>query len=152
MDAVPEPRIQIVPMSAETVEEVAQIERRSFSSPWSLDMLAEELSNPMAVYYTAVEDGTVLGYAGLHHIIDEGYITNIAVRADRRGQGIGSLLLDALVAYAQEHGLRTLSLEVRASNAPAIALYEKRKFERAGLRKNYYTLPTENALILTLEL
>lgn len=152
MDAVPEPRIQIVPMSAETVEEVAQIERRSFSSPWSLDMLAEELSNPMAVYYTAVEDGTVLGYAGLHHIIDEGYITNIAVRADRRGQGIGSLLLDALVAYAQEHDLRTLSLEVRASNAPAIALYEKRKFERAGLRKNYYTLPTENALILTLEL
>lgn len=152
MDTTPEPQIQISPMTVDTVEAVALLESRCSSTPWSLDALAEELSNPIAVYYTATLDGKVAGYIGMHHIVDEGYINNVAVDADYRRNGVATLLLGALTAYAKAHSLRTLTLEVRASNAPAIALYSGFGFVQAGLRRGYYTLPTEDALLMTLEM
>lgn len=148
----PQPRICISPMSLETVQAVEQLEQECFSTPWSLDALAEELSNPLAVFYVATVDDTVVGYAGMHHIIDEGYITNVAVTAGFRRKGVATALLDALLDYAKQHDMQMLTLEVRASNDAALALYSALKFEQTGTRKAYYRGPTEDALILTRDL
>lgn len=147
---IPEPLI--APMNLETVEAVEGLERECFDNPWSLDSLAEELSNPLAVFRTAQVDGNVVGYAGMHHIIDEGYITNIAVSQRFRRQGIAAALLQELLDYAEENDLAMMTLEVRPSNAAAISLYEAFDFERIGRRKEYYQNPTEDALIMTRKL
>lgn len=152
MDTTPEPRLCIEPMTQENVEAVAALEQECFSSPWSLDSLVEELSNPLAVYYTAFRDGELVGYIGMHHIIDEGYINNVAVRESCRRQGIATQLLETLMDYAKKEDLLTLTLEVRASNQAAIAMYKDFGFKEVGLRKAYYTLPTEDAALMTLEL
>lgn len=139
-------------MSLETVQAVETLEQECFSNPWSLDSLAEELSNPISVFYVATVNDVLVGYAGMHHIIDEGYITNIAVTEAFRRNGVATALLNALLDYAKENDLRMLTLEVRPSNAEALALYMAFKFEQTGQRKNYYRGPTEDALILTREL
>ena len=95
-------------------------------------------------------DGAVLGYAGLHAVIDEGYLDNIAVRADYRGNGIADDLLDVFVRFGREH-LAFLTLEVRPTNEPAIQLYYKHGFAQVGRRKDYYQHPREDAIIMTLE-
>ena len=140
---------KLVPMDRSHLGQIAQLERECFSSPWSEEMLAQELYNDNAYYVVAQgEDGTVLGYAGLQVVLDEGYIDNVAVRPDCRRQGIASALLGAFERFAQAH-LAFLTLEVRASNTPAIALYEAHGFVREGVRKNYYTNPREDAVIMT---
>jgi ribosomal-protein-alanine N-acetyltransferase len=141
--------MKIEPMSLANVEAVEAIERECFSHPWSLDSLAEELSNPLAVFRVVSVDGKIAGYVGMHHILDEGYVTNIAVRAEFRRRGLASALMRYLIAYAQDMDMRMVTLEVRASNAGAIALYEGFKFEEAGFRRGFYTSPTEDALIMT---
>lgn len=116
-------------------------------------MLLSELQNPPAVYLVAEgDDGTVLGYAGMHCVLDEGYITNVAVLPARRKEGVASAILLKLLARARLRGLQFLTLEVRESNTPAISLYEKFGFAPVGRRKNYYTEPTEDALLLFREL
>jgi ribosomal-protein-alanine N-acetyltransferase len=113
-------------------------------------MLEEELYNDCASYLVAEDAaGQVLGYAGVQVILDEGYITNVAVRPAARRSGIASSLLDVFVRFAAANALRFLTLEVRPSNADAIALYEKFGFTEAGRRKNYYEQPKEDALIMT---
>ena len=139
-------------MTAAEAEAVAGIESRCFAAPWSLSSLLESLANPMGVYYTARADGALAGYAGMYHIVDVGFINNVAVDAPFRRNGVGSALVAALVRYAGQNGLRALTLEARASNKAAIALYEGFGFRQAGIRKNYYTLPAEDALLLTMEL
>ena len=146
---IPEPRMRIAPMSLETVEAVEAIETECFSVPWSLDSLAEELSNPLAVMRVALIGDEVAGYVGMHHIIDEGYLTNLAVTARFRRQGVALALMHELLRYAEENDLQMVSLEVRESNEAAVALYSGLDFDQAGLRRDYYTNPTENALILT---
>lgn len=149
---IPDPRIQIQPMSLETLREVESLEQECFSNPWSLDSLADELSNPIAVVRTASIDDKVVGYAGMHHIIDEGYITNIAVTQAYRRTGVATALMKELIHYAQENDLRMLTLEVRPSNHAAIEFYKKFDFAQEGRRIHYYTNPTEDALILTLRI
>lgn len=140
---------KLVPMDRSHLGQIAQLERECFSSPWSEEMLAQELYNDNASYVVAQgSDGSVLGYAGLQVVLDEGYIDNVAVRPDCRRQGIASALLGAFIRFAQAH-LAFLTLEVRASNAPAIALYEAHGFVQEGVRKNYYTAPREDAVIMT---
>ena len=140
---------QLLPMDRSHLSQIAQLERTCFSTPWSEEMLAQELYNDNASYVVAQgEDGSVLGYAGLQVVLDEGYIDNVAVRPDCRRQGIASALLGAFERFAQAH-LAFLTLEVRASNTPAIALYEAHGFVREGLRKQYYTNPREDAVIMT---
>lgn len=146
---IPEPRLQIESMSLSTVEAVEALEKECFSNPWSLDSLAEELSNPLAVFYTASIDGKVVGYVGMHHIIDEGYITNIAVTESHRRQGIANRLMREILSYAEENDLRMVTLEVRPSNTAAVAMYESLDFEQTGQRRDYYANPTEDALIMT---
>ncbi len=142
---------KLVPMDKSHIAEIAQIERECFSDPWSEASLEEELYNPLCSFIVAQRpDGAVLGYAGLHAVIDEGYIDNVAVREDYRGNGIADDLVDVFVRFGREH-LAFLTLEVRPSNEPAIQLYMKHGFVQVGRRKNYYENPREDAIIMTLE-
>lgn len=144
--------VRIVPMNADHLDEVAELERICFSTPWSRNMLAEELDNALSAFLVALDDGgRVVGYAGLQVVLDEGYITNVAVRPECRRQGIAGKLLQVFLDFAQGNQLAFLTLEVRASNYDAIALYGSRGFRSAGRRKNYYEHPREDAIIMTKE-
>ena len=115
-------------------------------------MLAEELDNYISAFVVALDDNdNVAGYAGLQAVLDEGYITNVAVRPDCRRQGIAGKLLQVFLDFAKGNHLAFLSLEVRASNYDAIALYGSRGFRSVGRRKNYYEHPREDAIIMTKE-
>ena len=141
----------IVPMDRSHLKGVAELERLCFSTPWNEAMLEEELYNDTASFLVAEgPDGTVVGYAGLHVILDEGYIDNVAVRPDQRRQGIADRLLGVFCRFSAAH-LRFLTLEVRPSNTAAVALYEKHGFREAGRRRDYYDAPREDALLLTKE-
>ena len=142
---------RLTPMTEEHIPQIAALERACFSHPWSEDALREELWNDSAVVIVAEgEDGTVLGYAGLQTVLDEGYINNVAVDPQFRRQGVAGQLIEAFLRFGAAK-LAFLTLEVRASNAPAIALYKKYGFTQAGRRKDYYDAPKEDALLLTLE-
>lgn len=139
----------LVPMDRSHLDGVAELERMCFTTPWTQAMLEEELYNDTASFIVAEgEDGSVLGYAGLHAILDEGYIDNVAVRPDCRRQGIADRLLDVFCRFG-EANLSFLTLEVRPSNTAAVALYGKHGFAEAGRRRDYYENPKEDALLLT---
>ena len=144
--------VRIVPMNGDHLDEVAELERICFSVPWSRNMLAEELDNLLSAFLVALDDNDrVVGYAGLQVVLDEGYITNVAVRPECRRQGIAARLLQVFLDFAKANRLAFLTLEVRASNYDAIALYGSRGFRSVGRRKNYYEHPREDAIIMTLE-
>ena len=141
----------LTPMTAELIPQIAALERACFSHHWTEEMLQQELWNEAAVIIVALrEDGVVLGYAGLQTVLDEGYINNVAVAANVRRQGIADELIAAFVRFGQAK-LAFLTLEVRASNAPAIALYMKHGFAQVGRRRGYYDDPKEDAILMTLE-
>ena len=145
-------QVRIVPMNADHLDEIAALERVCFSAPWSRAMLAEELDNACSAFLAALdEDGRVVGYAGLQVVLDEGYITNVAVRPEDRQKGVASQLLKVFIDFARGNHLAFLTLEVRPSNTAAIVLYGRHGFRTAGRRKNYYEHPKEDALIMTLE-
>ncbi len=145
-----EKKIRIVPMNADHLDELERLERICFSRPWSKRMLGEELENQCAAFLVAEdEDGKVLGYAGLLVMMDEGYITNVAVFPEYRRMGVAAKIIEVYMNFAKANRLAFLTLEVRPSNAAAIALYQRFGFEEVGRRKNYYDLPKEDALILT---
>ena len=130
--------------------ELEALEKQCFSLPWSLSALENQLLSDNCRFLTAVsDDGTVLGYIGLSCVLDEGYISNVAVSPKFRRLGIGDALIEALISK-NEKALSLLNLEVRENNSPAIALYAKHGFEPVGLRKNYYNKPKENAVLMTL--
>ena len=139
----------IVPMDRSHVGQIAELERECFSAPLSEAMLTEALFDAQASFIVAEsEDGGLLGYAGLHVVLDEGYIDNIAVDPNARRHGVADELLDVFCRFGAAN-LAFLTLEVRASNEPAIALYRKHGFEEVGRRKDYYTKPKEDAVIMT---
>ena len=138
-------------MNAEHIPQIAALEKTCFSHPWSEELLRQALWNEAAAIVVAEgEDGTVLGYAGVSTVLDEGYIDNVAVNPRFRRQGVADELIAALARFGRAK-LAFLTLEVRASNAPAIALYAKHGFQQAGRRKHYYDDPREDAIIMTLE-
>lgn len=138
----------IVPMAERHLAALAEIEKACFHAPWSESMLREELGK--GIFLVAERDGQAVGYVGCQTVLDEGYITNVAVSPDARRQGIARALIAKLTDEARAAGLAFVTLEVRASNAPAIALYEGAGFGRVGVRKNFYTAPTEDAVLMTL--
>lgn len=140
--------MQIVDMTAEHLADILTVEAESFPHPWTEKMFLEELSGKFSVYRAAVEDGRAVGYMGMWLLAGEGHITNIAVAKDFRCRGLGSALMDDFISLAEQQSLTLMTLEVRESNTGAIALYEKKGFEEAGRRKNYYD-NTEDALIMT---
>ena len=122
-----------------------------FSDPWSENSVSSELKNKLALWLVAEENGTVAGYIGSQTCGEESDVMNVAVHPDFRRRGIAEALVHALVAELKAIGSHCLTLEVRASNVPAIALYEKMGFSEIGRRKNYYRNPREDALILRKE-
>ena len=138
-------------MNSSHVAQIAQLEKICFSDPWSEKSVASELDNKLAFWLVAAEGDTVAGYIGSQTVIDETDMMNVAVHPEFRRQGIAQQLVLRLVEELAKRENHCLSLEVRASNAPAIALYEKLGFSQVGRRPKYYRNPREDALILRKE-
>lgn len=141
----------IVDARKEHLPQIAGIERECFSLPWTERMLRSQLDGERCVFLAALEGGTVLGYAGLAHVLDEGYISNVAVAPAYRRRGVARALVTELAQRARALSLSFLTLEVREGNAPAIALYARHGFRVVGRRRGYYEKPREDALLMTLE-
>ena len=131
---------------------IAVLETLCFSSPWSEGALRDTLASAYARMFCAELDGTVIAYGGCYLLGDDADITNIATHPDYRRRGAAALVLQTLTACARDCGMHAIHLEVRQTNAPAIALYEGFGFSVDGIRKNYYKNPTENAVLMTLSL
>ena len=138
-------------MNASHVAQIAQLEKICFSDPWSERSVASELENKLSCWLVAMEGEQVAGYIGSQTVCGETDMMNVAVHPDHRRKGIAEALILALIAELKTMESHCLTLEVRASNAPAIALYEKLGFSEIGRRKNYYRNPREDALILRKE-
>ncbi len=144
-------RIIIRQMTIEDIPAVAETERLTLGAEaWSESSLLETLSRN-GHYFVAAVDGKTAGHGGFTVVLDEGDITNIAVRHEFRRQGLASKILEAMISEANKRHLSFLTLEVRKSNTPAVLLYEKYGFTVRGERKSFYRNPTENALIMTLD-
>lgn len=141
----------ITTMGQEHVSQVAELEKQCFSDPWSEKSVASELENPLSLWLVALEGDTVAGYVGSQTVMGETDMMNIAVAPAFRRKGIARALIQALLRELARQGSRCLTLEVRASNAPARALYESLGFAQVGRRPNYYRNPKEDALILRKE-
>lgn len=141
---------EIADVSLEHIAEINELEKLCFSMPWSRQALISQLPDDMHMFIAAIgDDGQVLGYVGMMYVLDEGYISNVAVSPEHRRLGIADALINALIDRANEKDLSFVTLEVRKSNVPAIELYIKNGFSEVGLRKNYYTKPTEDAILMT---
>ena len=143
--------MKIIPMTDAHVDAVADLEAICFADPWSANSVASELTNPLSCWLVALEADTVVGYIGSQTVMGETDMMNVAVHPAHRRKGVAVSLIHALVLKLKECESYCLTLEVRASNAPAIALYEKLGFTEAGRRRNYYRNPKEDALILRKE-
>ncbi len=141
--------MKIEMMTSVHLLQVAELEKNCFSHPWSLKSLESQLEKENSHFYVCVEDGIVLGYIGMEAVVDEGYIFNVAVDENERKKGIGTALINTLVTFAKKNSLAFLTLEVRQSNEKALRLYSNAGFIKVGERKNYYTSPTENAVLMT---
>lgn len=144
--------LQIVPMTAAHAAAAAALEKVCFQDPWSEGMLLGELRNPLSLWLTALDGGTVAGYIGSQSVLDEADVMNLAVSPAYRRQGIGRSLLRELKDALLAKGVAALLLEVRPSNEAAFSLYRSEGFVEVGRRKNYYLHPKEDALILRKEL
>jgi ribosomal-protein-alanine N-acetyltransferase len=140
--------IEILRMSREHLCEVAQIENLCFSDPWSVESL-ELMLGDQATGLVAIEDGKLLGYVGMICVLDEGQIVNVATHPDSRRRGVGRALMSAIEQLAKDRGIVFLSLEVRESNIAARSLYSSLGWVECGIRKNFYSKPTENACVMT---
>ena len=129
-------------------ENIATLEKACFSEPWSAEALKSSEQNGTH-FFVAEADGTFAGYIGIDTVLDEGYITNIAVLPKFRKLGVGVALLSYTESFAKENGLSFITLEVRCSNLAAQSLYKKFGFQLEGERKGFYKEPREDALIFT---
>ena len=144
--------MEIVRINKGHVAEVAALERECFSLPWSENSIRSELSNELSLWLVAVEGDRVLGYVGSQTVLGESDMMNLAVCPDCRRRGIGKALVEALCTALAEGNAVSLTLEVRASNEAAKALYDSLGFTRIGRRSRYYTRPTEDAELFRKEL
>lgn len=140
--------ISVIPIEQRHIKEIARLEEICFSEPWSEEGILEAYRLGTK-FFAAEADKKLIGYIGIKAVIDEGYITNIAVFPRFRRRGVAKALLNKVFEFAKEKGLSFVSLEVRPSNTEAVSLYEKTGFREEGRRKNFYRLPLEDALIMT---
>jgi len=132
------------------LREIAEIENACFSLPWTFEQLEKQMSADNCIFLAATnDDGALMGYIGLMFVLDEGYISNVAVSPNYRRCGVADALITELIERTKKR-LSFLTLEVRESNLAAIELYSKHGFEQVGKRKNYYDKPKEAALLMTL--
>ena len=140
-------KISVRLADADDIKAIADIEKSVFADPWSENAISESM-NATTKFFVAQIGNKIAGYMGLSAVCGEGYVTNVATLKEFRRRGVGTALLDYVIKNEQEN-LEFISLEVRISNEKAISLYKKFGFEQAGLRKRFYTNPTEDALIMT---
>jgi len=143
--------MKYVRMDEGHVAQIAQIETECFSDPWSVRSITSELNNPLSLWFVAMNGEEVVGYVGSQSVLDEADMMNLAVSGLYRRQKIGEQLVELLIENLKKRAVKSLSLEVRISNEPAIRLYEKMGFVQVGRRPKYYTNPREDALILRKE-
>ena len=136
----------------EDVPAIAELEKQCFSAPWSENMILSSLESRLSCWLVAEIDGTIAGYVGSESVLDSADMMNIAVAQEFRRQGVGVALVNGLISRLQSKSVAFLLLEVRVSNKPAIAMYEKLGFLQVGLRPRYYCNPREDALIMRKEL
>ncbi len=141
--------ITISNASEALLPQIQRIEQQSFSVPWTEAMLRMQLAPDSHVFLTAETAEGVVGYIGMMYVLDEGYISNVAVDETARRAGIGSMLVEGMLRRCEALSLLFVTLEVRASNTPAIQLYDKHGFEVVGRRKGYYEAPREDAILMT---
>ncbi len=141
--------ITVREMTESDIKDIAELEKECFSEPWSENSLRDELTNETARFYVLRDTKNLLGYIGSNNICNEVYITNVAVNSEYRGKGYGKILVNHLIKQSEAERAFFITLEVRKSNENAIALYEKCGFKKIGERKNFYSKPTEDALIYT---
>ncbi len=142
--------MKIERMTVAHLDAVAELERECFAHPWSRQSLEMTLGGDDSLFFVAEQDGRVIGYIGMSFVLDEGYIYNVAVEKSSRKNGVGSALIQTLVNYGKKNGFAFITLEVRESNAAARSLYSSFGFIKVGERKDYYSDPTENAVLMTL--
>lgn len=143
-------KFKITDMSEGHIDSIAALEKQCFSMPWSKNSLINELSNVNSHFLVAIDESEkVLGYIGFNYVCDEGYITNVAVFPNYRRCGVAKTLLKYIFDFGYKKNLKFVSLEVRQSNLSAICLYKSLDFVNVGLRKNFYSLPKEDAIIMT---
>ena len=143
--------MEFVKMTQDHVEQIAELEKLCFSDPWSVRSVAYELTNPLSLWIVAVDGTKVVGYVGSQSVMGEADMMNLAVAPEYRRGGVGQKLVESLVSALAARDVHSLTLEVRASNDPAISLYGKMGFQQVGRRPNYYRNPKEDALILRKE-
>jgi len=144
--------IKITSAMEEGIPRILEIEQASISPPWTHGALLSEIYRDDSLFALAVEDNVVIGFCILRRMADEGELLQIAVDALARRRGVGDLLMKAALDFARAIPLRAVYLEVRAGNDAAIALYKTHGFTRTGARKDYYTQPVEDAVIMTREI
>lgn len=143
--------LRFVPLSRDLIDEILAIENVTHSAPWSRRSFENELEHKYGVFQVALIEGKVVGYGGTWVLVDEAHVTNVVVREDHRGQGIGRKLMNEMLLKARDKGAVCATLEVRKSNEVALGLYEKMGFVRATVRKNYYPDNQEDAVVMMLD-
>lgn len=142
-----EEHIIVRPMEETDIAELVLIEKECFSLPWSEQSFRDSYALPYAQFFVGEIGGRIAGYAGLYKVGDEGDITNVAVSHIYRRKGVAKTIMESVIQFAKEQEMDCITLEVRESNSPAIALYEKMGFKNIGVRKNFYEKPIESAII-----
>lgn len=142
-------KFSIEAMTEKLVPDVVRLEKECFSQPWSENALAASLHEPNFRFLVALKDGALAGYIGFYEICEGAFVTNIAVFPEFRRNGAGTALLKAACAGAEAGNRKFITLEVRESDAAAASLYSSLGFRKAGIRKNFYSLPVENGIIYT---
>jgi ribosomal-protein-alanine N-acetyltransferase len=135
-------------MTEQDIEQVSEIEKATFTQPWSEAAFRDSLNREDTIYVVAYEENAVVGYCGLWNIVNEGNINNVAVSQKYRGQQIGFEMLTKLIELGNAQNIEAYTLEVRKSNEAAIKLYEKLGFVNEGIRKDFYDNPIEDAFIM----
>ncbi|ONI44683.1 ribosomal-protein-alanine N-acetyltransferase [Candidatus Epulonipiscioides gigas] len=130
------------------VDEIAEIEKNTFTLPWNKKEILQDLNNPIATYFVAVEDNKVVGYIGYWLVVGEASITSLAVREEYRQKGVAKTLLEKVLLTLKNNSAEFILLEVRVSNTIAQKLYTNFGFVEIAIRKNYYELPKEDAIVM----
>lgn len=139
----------IVNGSEKHIEALELLEKQCFSLPWTREQLITQLPDERHIFLVTEYGGNAVAYVGMMYVLDEGYISNVAVSPQHRKKGLADALIKRIVEISHEKELAFITLEVRRSNIPAISLYEKHGFVKVGIRKNYYDLPKEDAILMT---
>ncbi len=146
------PRLRFERLAAHHLDDVLVIESEAYPEPWTRGMFQQEIDSDLSQFFVMYVEDALCGYGGFWKVVDEAHITNVAVCAQRRGQGLGRALMEFLLDHAVQLELRLATLEVRLSNLAARNLYLGLGFRPVGIRKDYYPKPLEDALVMIKDL